>query len=128
LGGEKYLGVDQETGESASLIFKVFAFYSLLLPIDRLTGVGLDSINKPKKNFYKIIFMVLANIIGDLIAVFVFESLLAVALVTILFTLIGVIIGYQYLNREIDLKFKLIFTEGFKVFFLKFNDFVKGKR
>lgn len=128
LGGEKYLGLDAETGESASLIFKVFAFYSLLLPLDRLTGVALDSINKPKKNFYKIIFMVLANIIGDLIAVFVLESLLAVAVVTILFTLVGLIIGYYFLNREIDLKFKLIFIEGIKVFPLKFNEFVKGKK
>ncbi|NPD46193.1 MULTISPECIES: oligosaccharide flippase family protein [unclassified Lentimicrobium] len=122
LGGEKYLGIDPVTGASASLIFKVFAIYGMLLPIDRLTGVGLDSINKPKKNFYKIIFMVVANIIGDLIAVFVFESLLAVAVVTIIFTLIGLIIGYYYLHKEIDLKFRLIFIEGWKVYSNKIKE------
>lgn len=125
LGGEKYLGVDPVTGENASLIFKVFAFYTLLLPLDRLTGVGLDSINRPKMNFYKIIFMVLANIIGDLIAVFVFESLMAVAIVTIAFTLIGLVIGYYFLHKEIDLKFSLIFKEGWKVYSNKFNEFLR---
>ena len=54
LGGRQYLGIDPITGASTSLIFKIFAIYGILLPIDRMTGVGLDSINKPKKNFYKI--------------------------------------------------------------------------
>lgn len=125
LGGEKYLGVDPETGASASMIFKVFALYGLLLPIDRLTGVGLDSINKPRKNFYKIIFMVLANIIGDLVAVFVFESLMAVAVVTVIFTLIGLVIGYYYLDKELDLRFKLLFTEGIKIYTEKAKTFFK---
>jgi O-antigen/teichoic acid export membrane protein len=123
LGGEKYLGIDPDTGASASYILKAFAIYGLLLPIDRLTGVGLDSINKPKKNFYKIIFMVVANIIGDLIAVFIFKSLMAVAIVTILFTLIGVIVGYYFLHQELDLKFRLIAIEGWKVYKNKFKEF-----
>jgi len=125
LGGEQYIGIDPVTGASTSMIFKVFAIYGLLLPIDRLTGVGLDSINRPKKNFYKIIFMVMANIIGDLIAVFVFKSILAVAVVTILFTLLGVVIGYYYLNKELKLKFRLIWIEGWKVYLMKFKQFVK---
>lgn len=116
LGGESYLSNDLAVGESAGNIFKVFALYCLLLPIDRLTGVGLDSINKPKKNFYKIIFMVVANIIGDLIAVFILKSLLAVAFATILFTLIGLFVGYYFLDKEINLKFKLIWIEGWKVY------------
>ncbi len=124
LGGEQYLGVDPITGVSTSTIFKVFALYGILLPIDRLTGVGLDSINKPKKNFYKIIYMVLANIIGDLIAVFVFESLIAVAVVTVIFTLLGVVIGYQYLTKELQLNPKLIWVEGWKVYSSKIKEFV----
>jgi len=90
-----------------------------------MTGVGLDSINRPKKNFYKIIFMVSANIIGDLIAVFIFKSLMAVAVVTVLFTLLGLIVGYWYLNKELNLKARLIFSEGKKVYSLKINDFFK---
>ncbi len=124
LGGEQYIGIDPITGASTSLIFKVFALYGILLPIDRLTGVGLDSINKPKKNFYKIIYMVLANIIGDLIAVFVFNSLMAVAVVTIIFTFLGVVIGYRYLTKELQLNARLIWIEGWKVYSNKIKEFV----
>lgn len=116
LGGKQFIGIDPVTGASTVAIFKVFALYGLLLPIDRLTGVALDSINRPKKNFYKIVVMVLANIIGDLIAVFVFKSLMWVALVTVIFTLIGVLLGYRYLKSEIDIKFSRIFIEGWKIF------------
>jgi len=124
LGGEQYIGIDPITGASTSLIFKVFAIYGILLPIDRLTGVGLDSINKPRKNFYKIIYMVLANIIGDLIAVFVFKSLMAVAVVTIIFTFLGLVIGYRYLSKELQLKPRLIWIEGWKVYSNKIKEFV----
>jgi len=124
LGGKQYLGIDPITGASTAAIFQVFAFYGMLLPIDRMTGVGLDSINKPRKNFYKIIFMVLANIIGDLIAIFVFKSIMGVAIVTVIFTLLGAIIGYQYLNKELDLKKRLIWIEGWKVYSNKIKEFV----
>ncbi|MFH1000411.1 MAG: oligosaccharide flippase family protein [Bacteroidota bacterium] len=124
LGGKEYLGIDPITGASTAAVFQVFALYGMLLPIDRMTGVGLDSINKPKKNFYKIIFMVSANIIGDLIAVFIFKSIMAVAIVTVIFTLLGVIIGYKYLDNELQLKQKLIWTEGWKVYINKFREFV----
>lgn len=124
LGGKEYLGIDPLTGASTAAVFQVFALYGMLLPIDRMTGVGLDSINKPKKNFYKIIFMVSANIIGDLIAVFIFKSIMAVAVVTVIFTLLGVIIGYKYLDNELQLKQKLIWIEGWKVYINKFREFV----
>ena len=114
LGGEEYLKPFPLTGESTILLFQVFVLYGFLLPLDRMTGVGLDAINKPEKNFYKIIAMVVANIIGDLIAVFIFKKLLFVAYATWLFTFIGVILGYYFLNREIPLSFWKIFTVGWK--------------
>lgn len=113
LGGQQYLGTDPLTGASASNIVRVFSLYGLLLPIDRMTGIGLDSINKPDKNFVKVLIMVAANIIGDILAVFVFKSLMLVAIVSILFTAIGVFIGYYYLNKELNLEWKQIFIEGF---------------
>lgn len=137
LGGMKY----QHTAD----IFRVFAFYGLLLPIDRFTGVALDSLNRPKKNFIKVVFMTVANIVGDIFVIFVmmkyilgvslvvnflegslnFESLFpasaqlsfyitlqGVAMVTILMTIIGMLVGYTYLRKEIDIRFRMIFTEG----------------
>lgn len=135
-------------------IFRIFTFYGLLLPIDRLTGVALDSVNMPKQNFIKVVYMTIANIVGDALMVFglyflisniggdntlpaVFQNvtendgammsdlniliLELVAFVTLLFSLIGIRVGFNYLNKELNLKFKYIFTEGILFFsvFLK---------
>jgi len=112
LGGKQYL-------DSLPLlvsIFRIFVMYTILLPIDRFTGVALDSINKPKFNFYKVIIMTSANVIGDLIAVFYFKSLEAVAITTVIFTIIGIIAGYVYLNKFISINIKYVFSEGIKFY------------
>ena len=108
LGGDQY----KDSLPLLANIFRIFSIYSILLPIDRFTGVALDSINRPKLNFYKVIVMTSANIIGDLIAIFVFQSLQAVALVTVVFTLIGIVIGYTYLNREIRVNIMQVANGG----------------
>lgn len=137
LGGSDYI--------ITANIFRIFCVYGLLLPIDRFIGVALDSINRPKSNFYKVLYMAGANIIGDLIVVFglptlllgfsffvllfsgimpdnaynlahgftVIKTLEGVAFVTILFTLIGISIGYYYLIKTIDIKFLDIFRVGY---------------
>ena len=110
LGGEEYI-------ETAN-IYRIFCLYGLILPLDRFTGVGLDAINRPKQNFYKVIFMVSANIIGDLIAVFVFntpvlETVMNVALITIIMTFVGIFAGYYFFHKEVKLEVSKVFTEGF---------------
>ena len=60
--------------------------------------------------------MATANIIGDLIAVFLFKSLILVAVVTILFTLLGIIVGIYFLNKEIGIESKRILIEGFSFY------------
>jgi O-antigen/teichoic acid export membrane protein len=112
LGGSQYAGVDPITGFNTANIVRVFSIYGLLLPIDRMTGVGLDSMNKPDKNLIKVAFMVIANVIGDLIAVFVFKSLIAVAIASVIFTIIGVWIGFYFLNKELHIDNRRIFTAG----------------
>lgn len=116
LGGAQYSGTDPVTGFNTANIVRVFALYGLLLPLDRMTGVGLDSINKPDKNLLKVGFMVLANIAGDLIAVFIFKSLIAVAVASVVFTLIGVLIGFWYLNSELHINHRAIFSAGFEFY------------
>ena len=113
MGGEEY----QEQLPLLTLIFRIFTLYTLLLPLDRFTGVLLDSIDKPKLNLYKVIVMTLANIIVDCIAVFYFESLVAVAIGTVGFTLIGLFLGLFYLKREIQVKSRHIVTDSWQ--FLK---------
>lgn len=106
LAGKEYI--------ESSIIFKVFCIYGLLLPIDRFSGVTLDSINRPHHNFIKVGGMALINIIGNLIAVFYFKSLLYVSIVTIVMTLIGIIVGLFYLNKEIKIEFTRFFKFDFR--------------
>lgn len=112
LGGGQYLTTDPATGANTVTIMRILCIYGLILPIDRMTGVGLDSINKPSVNFIKVMVMVVTNVIGDLIAIFVFHSLEAVAIASIIFTMVGVWVGYYFLNRELSLKLSSTFTYG----------------
>ncbi len=143
LGGAQYL-------ETKS-IFRIFCIYGLFISVDKFTGVALDSINRPKSNFFKVIYMALANIIGDIIAIFLMAKIVLfasiavlvlkthyglfdvfnisfsytmistlemVAFVTILFTIIGILVGLNYLNKDIEIKKRLIIIEGW-IFFKK---------
>ncbi|MDG2431845.1 hypothetical protein [Flavobacterium sp.] len=112
ISGHKYLVTDPVTGFNVVDIVRVFSIYGLLLPIDRMTGVGLDSINRPKINAIKVFVMLLANVIGDLVAIFVFKSLIMVAIASILFTIVGIWMGMYFLDKELSLSYKSIFTKG----------------
>lgn len=112
LSGEQYLVVDPITGFNVVDIVRVFSIYGLLLPIDRMTGIGLDSVNKPNINAIKVFVMVAANVIGDFIAIFIFKSLILVAVASIVFTLIGIWMGMYFLNKELTLSYKEIFSSG----------------
>ena len=123
LGGVQYLVTDPVTGANAVTIMRVFSIYGLLLPIDRMTGIGLDSINRPGKNLIKVGIMVLANVVGDLIAVFIFKSLLIVAIASILFTLIGVWVGFYFLNKELHLKHRRVYSAGLEFYMNMYQKF-----
>ena len=116
LGGRQYMGIDPVLGVNTVTIVRIFSLYGLLLPIDRMTGIGLDSINKPAMNFIKVLIMVLANVIGDCVAVFIFKSLPMVAVASIVFTAIGVWVGYRFLDRELHLQQRIVFTEGIRFY------------
>lgn len=141
LGGAGY--------ESTAGVFRIFCVYGLLLPLDRFIGVTLDSVNMPKFNFLKVVYMAVANIIGDTLVVFAFyyvavatsiftlislslnnlhllakiahnfsviTALEGVAVVTISFTLIGIFVGYHYLNKSFDIHFRKVFQGGILFF------------
>lgn len=104
-------GKTYATTEAATIV-RIFSLYGLLLPVDRMTGIALDSINKPHVNAIKVLYMVAANIIGDCIAIFLFKSLLLVAVGSVLFTLIGIATGLYFLDKELSLDYKKIFSSG----------------
>lgn len=127
LGGSEY-------AETAN-IFRIFCIYGLFLPIDKFTGVTLDSLNKPSKNLRKVIFMTTANIIGDVIAVFVMirlfpeitdiQILIMVAVVTIIMTIIGQIAGFYYVTKNVPVKYLHIFKYGIFFFTKELKDYFK---
>ncbi len=108
LGGKEY----QDALPLLTIIFRVFTCYIMLLPIDRFTGVLLDSINRPKLNLYKVLVMTFSNIVLNVLAVFVFQSLIAVAVGTVLFTIVGMIMGFYFLKKEIQVKSFRIVSES----------------
>jgi len=122
LGGQKYL----TNSPGITSVLMVFILYGMLMPLDRFTGVALDSLNRPDKNFKKVLVMTTANIIGDIIAVFGLHYLfplmqpitilLFVAIASIVFSVIGLFIGYYFLKQEIDISFSLIFLKGFNFY------------
>lgn len=102
-------------------IYRAFCLYGLILPLDRFTGVALDAVNLPKYNMYKVALMVTANIIGDLIAVFYFKSIFAVAVITILMTLVGIFMGNYFFNKKVPFKYKELFYYGFNFYWKYFQ-------
>ncbi|MCF8218506.1 MAG: hypothetical protein K9I29_01495 [Bacteroidales bacterium] len=127
LGGQEY-------AETAN-IFRVFCIYGLFLPLDRFTGTALDSLNRPKKNLQKVLIMTAANIIGDLIAIFVavriypditnLQILMLVATVTIIMTIIGQLTGFIFLKRELPIRYFHVFRHGRNFFTTDIHKFFK---
>lgn len=68
LGGSNYV----DSFLQVILIFWIFMFYMLLLFIDCFFGVVLDSINCFKVNLYKVVVMMIVNVVIDFVGVFVF--------------------------------------------------------
>lgn len=106
-GGAQYV--------AAVPIFRLYILYGIFLPVDRLTGVALDAIGKPKVNLYKVLIMATINIVGDIIAITVFHSLMAVAAVTVINTFIGAYIGYIVLRRHIAINVNHLFIRGWNL-------------
>lgn len=140
-------------------IFRIFCIYGLLLPIDRFIGVALDSVNRPQDNFIKVIYMAVANIVGDLFVVFGLATLFLgfsfgvlvinglfpstaydlahgfslirtlewVAIITIIFTIIGILVGFFYLNKALSLRFKDIFVVGYSSGLISLKALLRSK-
>ncbi|SFU46616.1 Membrane protein involved in the export of O-antigen and teichoic acid [Pustulibacterium marinum] len=118
LGGESYAAYIDEL----VIVFRIFTAYTILLPVDRFAGVMLDSANKPQLNMIKVIIMTIANIVMNCIAVFYFESLILVAVGTVVFTLIGIGLSFIYLKRELQIHSRYIIPESIH-FFKNINSF-----
>ncbi|MES2517371.1 MAG: oligosaccharide flippase family protein [Bacteroidota bacterium] len=91
IGGKQYA--------DTAPIFRVFVFFGFLLPINRMTGICLDAIQKPNKNFYKVLVMAVINIIADLIAIYLTHDLVWVAFASVVNAIIGATLGWWMLDN-----------------------------
>jgi len=108
LGGANYAS----EVDTMATIFRIFCVYGLILPLDRMSGIMLESMSCPDLNFRKILLMLGLNLTGDFIAVFVFGSLEYVAAVTVVFTFTGAVAGWNMIRTKIGLSYKLVFEES----------------
>ncbi len=90
LGGAEY-------GDSSNVL-RFFMIYALFLPLERYSGVGLDVVNKPQQNLLKVTCMLVVNLIGDVVAIVVFKSVVGVAFVSITTFLVGLLLGFRFLR------------------------------
>lgn len=107
LGGKKY------TGSEAALVFRIFMFISILMPLDRFMGITLDMINKPRMNMIKVYIMLVVNVIADVIGLLVFHNIYGVAIASTFTFATGIIYGYWGLRKYLDFTIKDIFTLGY---------------
>jgi O-antigen/teichoic acid export membrane protein len=107
--------------KDAALLLKLFSIYTALTPIDKLSGVMLDIINKPRLNFIKVILMLSVNVIGDIVCLYFFGTLESVAIVSTFTFATGVIYGMYLLNKHIEVSFLNVFKLGFQEFVFKFK-------
>jgi hypothetical protein len=64
-------------------------------------------------------------VVGDLIAVFVLKSLAGVAFGDIIFSIFGILIGIIFLDKEIGLEVKKIFSSGY-YFYVRLYQTISG--
>lgn len=108
IGGQKYV-----TTEAPNL-FRILILLSLLFPLDRFFAITLDVINRPEINFYKLLVMLVINLIADFVVVFYFKSVYGIAITNIFPTLYAIIISYYYIQKSIKIDFSDTLSIGFK--------------
>ncbi|MBB6498110.1 oligosaccharide flippase family protein [Pedobacter cryoconitis] len=108
IGGEKYLHTE------APNLFRIFMSMAILYPADRFFALTLDVIHKPKINFYKILVMLVVNLLGDYFGLMIFKSVYSIVFANILPILVAIIIAYVPLNKYSKFNFWHIYVVGYK--------------
>ncbi len=107
IGGEKYAH-----SETVNL-FRIFMIIAIMYPSDRFFALTLDVMNKPNINFYKIIVMLLINLVADYAFILVFKNVYGIAFANVFPVLAAISISYFYLNKYSPFNFWGVFKVGF---------------
>lgn len=103
----------EANGDIASDLLILFAIVSLFMPLDKFTGAALDAMNRPRANTVKVFIMLGINVLIDVIALWSFNNIQLMAVGSIVYTLVGGLIGYYYLKDKFNFSLKEFLTEGF---------------
>ena len=96
------LGGSNFTQTNAANVFRIFMCFAILLPVDRFFGITLDILNKPQYNLIKVVLMLVVNVLGDFLGIYIFHNLYGVALSSIFTFLAGVVYGYWVLKKHLN--------------------------
>lgn len=105
LGGPEY-------AEAANIV-RIFAVYTALTPIDRFAGIALDVINRPDLNFWKVLIMLSANVVGDIAVLYFTQDIFWVAFVSIFTFATGIGIGFVFLKGKLPFRLFVILKKGY---------------
>lgn len=108
LGGSSY--------QDAGILLRLFASYMAILPLDKFSGVLLDTINKPNLNFYKVMIMLAVNVAGDYLGILLFGNLHSVAIASTLTFIAGMLFGYYQLKKYTGIRFPYVLSQGWVEF------------
>jgi len=106
IGGSKFVHSD------AANVFRIFMSFAILLPVDRFFGITLDLLNKPHLNLIKVMLMLIVNVVGDFVGIYLTHNLYGVALSSIFTFLAGIVYGYWVLKKNLKFKIHDIFKLG----------------
>jgi O-antigen/teichoic acid export membrane protein len=106
IGGNKYA--------DATSIFRVFILFGIFLPANRMTGIALDAMQQPAKNFIKVLIMAIVNIIGDLIVIHYTKQLEWIAFISVLNAALGAMIGWWLVKKSPIFNAENIFNSVYK--------------
>lgn len=119
IGGANFINTN------AAHVTRIFILFAFMFPIDRFLGITLDLIGRPVLNMYKVIIMLLVNVVGDMVAIYLFNDVLAVAAVSILTFLVGIYSGHLLLRPHLTYRFLDFFTVGYAEFRGLWHNFLR---
>jgi O-antigen/teichoic acid export membrane protein len=108
IGGKEWAGTE------AANVLRIYMSFALLYPADRFCAIALDSVKKSRINFYKVLAMLVANVVADYAGIKLFGNLYGVALGTLAPIVLGTVVGYLALQGYQRFPFLHLFRYGWK--------------
>lgn len=111
IGGGQYK--DTVAGGMAVVIFRLYLSFSLLSPADRFMAVALDAIHKPHVNFYKLMVMLLINLVTDVLGVYILGNVYGVVIATVFPVLAAILISNRHLQKFTNFCWLSVYSLGY---------------